>query len=131
MNQLDLEQFSGATKGPWKWKLVDEDDPEWQLCEVYWGDIDENADDSAGGYIATGGIGIANAKLIAAAPRLLAELKALRVWRQTVNQAIEEVLYNEDKTKNYHILLGAWGDAEQALIKFHNAAEKELKDANV
>jgi hypothetical protein len=74
---LNKDLLRGHTKGPWQSKLVDENDPDWHLCEIYWGDISEGADDSAGGYIATGGIGVENSRLIAAAPDLLAEHDAL------------------------------------------------------
>lgn len=62
----------------------------------------------------------ANDKAIAAVTKLLAELKALRKWRQTINKAVEEGLYDENKVDMYNVILEAW-----------NAAETELHDGKV
>jgi len=118
MKPLDLERFEGATPGPWRVQppddepygdiIVERADYHRRICRL-WLDDAPVRDYNEAQY--------KNARLIAAAPQLLAELKALRAWRQTINKAVEEGLYDENKVDMYKVILEAW-----------NAAATELHD---
>lgn len=115
MKPLDLERFEGATAGPRdvfevgdKFKAYTVAVDGHSLMTI----VHEDEDAVFAGYHEK-----ADAELSRDAPMLIAELKALRAWRQTINKAVEEGLYDENKVDMYNVILEAW-----------NAAETELHD---
>jgi hypothetical protein len=126
MKPLDLERFEGATAGPWsvphfaqsdhscKCGFVFSEKVPVSICKVYRTEIEAEGPISETEAKA-------NAELIAAAPQLLAELKALRAWRETVKDAQKELQRDAPE----HCRTGyAW----QKFIAAYNAAETELHD---
>jgi hypothetical protein len=114
MKPLDLSRFEGATRGPWKYDqhtVYSDDGIQPHVAYTCEGET---------GYPLTDKDDV-NGRLLAAAPQLLAELKALRAWREAVKDAQKDLQRDAPE----HCRTGyAW----QKFISAYNAAETELND---
>lgn len=92
---------SKHTPGPWIAYEIAPDDPEWGACEIWPGDNDREDEEGTVKPVATMVMGVENARLIAAAPELLAALvKAEQLFREigfiaAADSARPESLWNE------------------------------------
>ncbi|WP_164145894.1 hypothetical protein [Stenotrophomonas maltophilia] len=69
--------MSKHAPGPWIAYEIAPDDPEWGACEIWPAENDRENEEGTVKPVATMVMGVDNARLIAAAPELLAELEML------------------------------------------------------
>lgn len=119
MKPLDLERFEGVTPGPWFLPAQGE------IGMVYGGNETEFGPSRICRIIDNPKM--PNLELIAAAPDLLAELKALRKWRQTVEDAFTQLDDGLHDAQTPHEA----ADVYREFVEKWNTAEMELNDGKL
>lgn len=116
MKPLDLERFEGATEGPWF------DDG----YRIYAPTEDENKHNGVMmvEYKHSGHENYVDFELMAAAPQLLAELKALRAWQASVKDAFTQLDDGLHDAQTPHEA----ADVYREFVENWNTAETELHD---